>query len=130
MVHIIDELLTIPLSISATLIAGNFTALAGAATQAGLVPTLEGLSDVTIFAPNNDAFQAIGGPVGLASTLTLEQLADVLQYHVVQGIRSFELSSNRYTTLTLYCARYGRLQHLFEQYQHRNIERQFRVHPH
>ncbi|KAK3110536.1 hypothetical protein LTR53_015067 [Teratosphaeriaceae sp. CCFEE 6253] len=81
-IHIIDKLLLIPLSISETLITGNFTALAGAATQAGVVPTLEGLSDVTIFCPNNDAFQKIAG--GTAN-ITDEQLAEILQYPVVQG---------------------------------------------
>ncbi|KAK5719579.1 hypothetical protein LTR17_015365 [Elasticomyces elasticus] len=81
-IHIIDKLLLIPLSISETLITGNFTALAGAATQAGLVPTLEDLSDVTIFCPNNDAFQKIASGTG---NITDEQLAEILKYHVVQG---------------------------------------------
>lgn len=81
-IHIIDELLTIPLSISETLISGNFTALAGAATQAGLVSTLQELTDITIFCPNNDAFQALAdGGAGMSNG----QLADILQYHVVQG---------------------------------------------
>jgi uncharacterized surface protein with fasciclin (FAS1) repeats len=83
-IHIIDKLLLIPLSISATLIAGNFTALAGAATSANLVEPLESLSDVTIFCPNNDAFQKLAGTPG-ANNITDEQLAEILQYHVVQG---------------------------------------------
>ena len=74
--------MTVPLSISASLVAGNFTALAGAVIQAGLLETLEGLSDVTIFAPNNDAFQAIAGA---AVVTTAEQLTQILQLHVVQG---------------------------------------------
>ena len=81
-IHIIDKLLLIPLSISATLIAGNFTALAGAATSANLVEPLESLSDVTIFCPNNDAFQKLAGT---GANITDEQLAEILQYHVVQG---------------------------------------------
>ena len=72
----------IPLSVSETLITGNFTALAGAATKVDLVPTLEDLSDITIFCPNNDAFQRIAG--GTAN-ITDDQLADILKYHVVQG---------------------------------------------
>ena len=62
-IHIIDKLLLIPLSISATLIAGNFTALAGAATssQTWSNPCRRRLSDVTIFCPNNDAFQKLAG---------------------------------------------------------------------
>jgi uncharacterized surface protein with fasciclin (FAS1) repeats len=83
-IHIIDKLLLIPLSISATLVAGNFTALAGAATSANLVEPLESLSDVIIFCPNNDAFQKLAGTPG-ANNITDEQLAEILQYHVVQG---------------------------------------------
>lgn len=37
---------------------------------------------MTIFAPNNDAFNAIGS---LVNSMTLEQLTTVLNYHVVQG---------------------------------------------
>ena len=82
MIHIIDKLLLIPLSVPATLIAGNFTALAGAATQANLVAPLEDLSDITIFCPNNDAFQRLAAS---NVTVTDDQLAEILQYHVVQG---------------------------------------------
>lgn len=81
-IHIIDKLLIIPLSVSATLIAGNFTALAGAATQADLVAPLEDLSDITIFAPNNDAFQRLAAS---NFTATDSELGSILQYHVVQG---------------------------------------------
>ncbi|KAK4560903.1 hypothetical protein LTR86_005483 [Recurvomyces mirabilis] len=81
-IHIIDKLLLIPLSISETLVTGNFTALAGAATKTGLVPALEDLSDVTIFCPNNDAFRAIASG---AANITNDQLAKILKYHVVKG---------------------------------------------
>ena len=81
-IHIIDKLLLIPLSISATLIAGNFTALAGAATAANLVEPLEALSDVTIFCPNNDAFLKLAAS---GANVSDAQLAEILQYHVVQG---------------------------------------------
>lgn len=45
--------------------------------------TVDGLKDVTIFAPSNAAFQAIGSAVG---TLTMQQLTGILEYHVVQGV--------------------------------------------
>ena len=79
-IHIIDALLTIPLSDSVTLLTSNLTALAGAAISANLVPTLEAAPDLTIFAPNNDAFQAIASA---SSTLSPAALADILTYHVV-----------------------------------------------
>jgi uncharacterized surface protein with fasciclin (FAS1) repeats len=46
------------------------------------VSTVDGLHDVTIFAPDNAAFQAIGSTVG---GLTTSQLASILVYHVVSG---------------------------------------------
>jgi len=81
-VHIIDTVLTIPESDSATAAAANLTALTGALTQANLVNAVDSLRDVTIFAPSNAAIQAIGSVVG---TLSTEQLTQILEYHVVNG---------------------------------------------
>ncbi|PMD42825.1 Fasciclin-domain-containing protein, partial [Hyaloscypha variabilis F] len=80
--HIIDTVLTIPESDAATAAAANLTALTGALTEANLVSTVDSLHDVTIFAPSNAAFQAIGSAVG---TLSTAQLASILEYHVVSG---------------------------------------------
>ncbi|PMD19229.1 Fasciclin-domain-containing protein, partial [Hyaloscypha hepaticicola] len=80
--HIIDTVLTIPESDSATAVAANLTALAGALTTANLVSTVDALSDITIFAPSNAAFAAIGSAVG---TLSPAQLTQILTYHVVPG---------------------------------------------
>jgi uncharacterized surface protein with fasciclin (FAS1) repeats len=81
-IHIIDTVLTVPLSDSATAVAAGLTSLAGALTMANLVSTVDGLKDVTIFAPSNAAFQAIGSAVG---SLTTDQLTSILTYHVVVG---------------------------------------------
>lgn len=70
------------MSVSSTLTYSNLTALTGALEATDLVATLEGLKDVTIFAPTNDAFQAIGGSL---EGVSVEALADVLTYHVVSG---------------------------------------------
>lgn len=43
---------------------------------------MDDLSDVTIFAPTNAAFDAIGSAVG---NLSKEQLSSILQYHVIKG---------------------------------------------
>lgn len=80
--HIIDKVLTLPQNISATAVASNLTALAGALTEAELVAPLETAQDLTIFAPSNEAFQKIGSAVG---NLTTEQLTQILGYHVVNG---------------------------------------------
>ncbi|GAB7324943.1 hypothetical protein MBLNU13_g08753t1 [Cladosporium sp. NU13] len=95
-IHIIDKLLIIPLSVSTTLAAGNFTALAGAATQADLVAPLEDLSDITIFAPNNDAFQRLAAS---NFTATDEELASILKYHVIQGTVGYSTTLSNNTKL-------------------------------
>jgi len=80
--HIIDSVLSIPPNLTDALTAGGLSSLAGAATKADLVKALSDLKEVTIFAPNNDAFAAISAT---AAGLTVEQLGAVLGYHVVAG---------------------------------------------
>ncbi|MEZ5080018.1 MAG: fasciclin domain-containing protein [Thermoleophilia bacterium] len=66
--------------------AGNFTTLATALTEAGLVDTLKGDGPFTVFAPTDDAFAAL--PEGTLDTLLEDpqgQLTDILTYHVVPG---------------------------------------------
>jgi uncharacterized membrane protein YgcG len=63
-----------------------------------LLSTVDGLSDVTIFAPLNTAFEAIGN---LALNLSTTQLANILQYHVVNGTVGYssDLSEGKITAL-------------------------------
>ncbi len=56
--------------------------MASALTSANLVSTVNGLKDVTIFAPSNAAFGAIGSALG---SLSVSQLTSILTYHVVAG---------------------------------------------
>ncbi|KAJ4423308.1 hypothetical protein N0V82_002035 [Gnomoniopsis sp. IMI 355080] len=81
-VHIIDSVLTIPVSASDTATAANLTALAGALTQADLVTAVDDAKDITVFAPENSAFASIAN---LVSTLSTQQLTSILEYHVVNG---------------------------------------------
>lgn len=98
MIHVIDTVLTLPESDSATASAANLTALTGALTTANLVTALDGLKDVTIFAPSNAAFQAIGSAVGSLSTA---QLAQILEYHVVNGTVGYSSGLKNMTLPTL-----------------------------
>ena len=82
-IHVINKVFTVPLGVAQTAIAANFTALAGAVTSANLVSNVTSLKDVTIFAPNNDAFNKIGSAVGNASATTL---SSVLKYHIVPNV--------------------------------------------
>ena len=67
--------------------AGNFTILARALTEAGLVETLKGDGPFTVFAPTDDAFAKL--PDGTLETLLRPEnrakLTAILTYHVVPG---------------------------------------------
>lgn len=65
--------------------AGNFTTLATALTEAGLVDALEGKGPFTVFAPTDEAFKNL--PDGALDNLLKdkEALKNVLLYHVVSG---------------------------------------------
>ncbi|KAJ3115430.1 hypothetical protein HDU96_000666 [Phlyctochytrium bullatum] len=79
-VHFIDKVLLPPQPINEVAAAGNLTALVETIQAAGLLDTVLGLTNVTIFAPTNAAFAEIAS---VASTLTPTQLQQVLLYHVV-----------------------------------------------
>lgn len=80
--HIVDKVLTIPLNPGFSAIDSNLTALAGALTTTSLIDTVDNLKDITIFAPSNEAFRAIGSATG---SLTTQQLSSILTYHVIQN---------------------------------------------
>src|ERR1700750_207065 len=80
--HIVDTVLTVPINPSFSAIDSNLTALAGALTTTNLISTIDNLKDVTIFAPSNEAFRAIGSAT---SSLTTQQLASILEYHVINN---------------------------------------------
>lgn len=65
--------------------AGQFKTLATALTEADLVETLKGKGPFTVFAPTDEAFQAV--PKGTLDGLLADKakLGKVLTYHVVPG---------------------------------------------
>merc|ERR1711915_687093 len=73
------------------------TAFLGAASNASVAETLLGSEDLTIFAPSNSAFQDIGS---LTGNLTMDMLADILSYHVIEGTVAYssDLSNTSLTT--------------------------------
>lgn len=67
---------------------GRFTLLLKAATDAGIANALIDNSDLTVFAPTDDAFLKAGitaEAIDAMSTEELADLADVLTYHVFAG---------------------------------------------
>ena len=88
-IHVIDEVL-LPESKSIPEIAseaGTFNTLLAAANAAGLVPTLSGTDQLTVFAPTDEAFTAL--PKGTVASLLKPEnqlkLAEILKYHVIPG---------------------------------------------
>ena len=67
--------------------AGSFTTLVAAVEAAGLVDVLKGDGPFTVFAPTDEAFEAL--PAGTVETLlkpeNKEQLVNILTYHVLSG---------------------------------------------
>lgn len=79
------------MSPSVTAVDMGLTSLAGALTKTNMVTAVDGLSDVTIFAPSNAAFEAIGSAAEGAST---EDLSTILSYHVLHGGEMAMFSTN------------------------------------
>ncbi|KAL8296670.1 hypothetical protein RB597_005987 [Gaeumannomyces tritici] len=81
-VHIIDSVLSIPPNLTTAITQAKLGSLATAATKANLVTPLSDARELTLFAPNDEAFAAVAD---VAASLTIEHLAGVLGYHVVNG---------------------------------------------
>lgn len=75
------------------------TAAAGAFRRADLTTRIDRLRDVTMFIPNNDAFNRVGSSFE-DSKMSAAELSQVLQYHVVQGSRPFYTNSLANSSLT------------------------------
>lgn len=84
--HIIDTVLTIPLSPAMSAIDSNLLSLAGALKTTSLIDPVDSIKDVTIFAPSNEAFEKIGNT---AAALPVTQLSEILKYHVINGTVRF-----------------------------------------
>lgn len=81
-VHIIDHVLTLPQTISDTALSFGLSSFYGAVSNASLVDTVNSAMDVTVFVPNNAAFQAIGSAL---PNLTMDNITSILSYHVING---------------------------------------------
>ncbi len=82
-IHVVDKVLVPPGLLNIVQMAQvnpTFSTLVGAVVSANLQGTLSGAGPFTVFAPTNDAFAAIASTV---SSLTTQQLTNVLTYHVV-----------------------------------------------
>ncbi|TKX22526.1 fasciclin domain-containing protein 4 [Elsinoe australis] len=81
-IHIIDQVLTLPANITVTATAAGLSSLAGALIQTELLETVNEADNITVFAPSNAAFQNIAS---VLSNATRETITSVLTYHVVNS---------------------------------------------
>lgn len=81
-IHIVDRFLTLPQNVSTTAVALNLTAAVGALTSLNLLNTVDNIRDVTMFVPNNAAFQQVSGTF---ANVTTNDLESILEYHVIPG---------------------------------------------
>lgn len=89
-IHVIDHVLTLPQNVSTTLVNAGLSSLYGALNATGLLGTVNGLGNVTIFAHANAAFQRIGSALANASKTDLQA---ILTYHVHVGAEPLYSSS-------------------------------------
>merc|ERR1711865_360838 len=91
----------------------ELSSLVGALQTANLVDTLSGPGPFTVFAPTNDAFAAISSVV---EGLTVDQLTQILENHVISGVaaKAGDLRNNEVltslfheSTVKIASARYG-----------------------
>ena len=85
-VHIIDAVMTPPMSASKTAVAAGLTRLVAALTKVKFVETVDGAKDITILAPTNAAFEALDA-FAAANNLTITDaiLSAVLNLHIIPG---------------------------------------------
>lgn len=101
-IHIVDKVILPPSVVNIALDNDNFTTLVQAVLKAGLVDALSATGPYTVFAPTNDAFQALFTQLGISgiADLTAEQLIPILTYHVVSGnVLSNSLANGQVGTL-------------------------------
>lgn len=80
----------------------QFSILTAALTKAGLVSALEGPGPFTVFAPTNDAFNALFNDLGVTGLddLSAETLTPILLNHVINGnIKAADITTGYATTL-------------------------------
>lgn len=107
-VHAIDKVMLPPNVVTLALNNAGFTSLVAALTDSrhttNFVSVLQGSGPFTVFAPTNDAFQALldsNNDWNSLADVPIQTLDAVLKYHVVNGanVQSSELQDNQTVTM-------------------------------
>ncbi|MGQ8338750.1 fasciclin domain-containing protein [Sunxiuqinia sp. A32] len=86
-IHVIDKVILPPTVVNIAIDNPTFSILVEAVVKAELIETLSGDGAFTVFAPTNDAFEALFNDLGVSgiAELTKEDLVPILTYHVISG---------------------------------------------
>lgn len=101
-IHVIDEVILPPTQTIVEIAAANpaFSTLVTALEATELDEVLSGPGPFTVFAPTDDAFDLLPPGTIPALLADLEELTDILLYHVVSGrVRSGDLEAGRIITV-------------------------------
>ncbi|MCJ1257979.1 hypothetical protein MMC24_005807 [Lignoscripta atroalba] len=90
-VHVIDTFLIPPQPFTASANQFNLSSAAGVVFTAGLPTYIDTTDDLTFFVPNNAALQRVESSL---STMSTDDLAEILSYHVVSGSNFVGYSGN------------------------------------
>jgi transforming growth factor-beta-induced protein len=101
-IHAIDKVILPASVVNHAINNPNFSILVQAVVKAGLVEALSAAGPFTVFAPTNDAFNALFSALGVTgiADLSAETLTPILLYHVVSGnVLASQVSSGNVPTL-------------------------------
>ncbi len=102
-VHILNSVVLPAITVVDVAIDNGFSTLATAVITAELIPALsDPFAEYTVFAPTNEAFDALVAELGIdiPTLLTLPNLGSILAYHVVSGtVLSTDLMNGEVPTL-------------------------------
>ncbi|KAF4629131.1 hypothetical protein G7Y89_g9023 [Cudoniella acicularis] len=96
-IQVIDSLLIPPANLTDTANSFNLTSFEGALYAANKIQNFTDASDVTIFAPENSAFQALGPAI---SNMTVQELSSIMDYHFIPSGEIFSPNFSNGTTFT------------------------------
>jgi transforming growth factor-beta-induced protein len=101
-IHVIDKVLLPPTVVDFAISNPSFSILVEAVVKAGLVEALSAEGPFTVFAPTNDAFQALFAELNVSgiADLSAEALTPILLYHVLaDNVISSEVAAGSVPTL-------------------------------
>ncbi|TQS36658.1 hypothetical protein Golomagni_02884 [Golovinomyces magnicellulatus] len=82
-VQVIDSILIPPSNLTKTATSFSLDSFLGALYSSGRIPDLVNTRNLTILAPNNQAFEVLGPAI---TNLTVEKLGSVIDYHVLPDV--------------------------------------------